>query len=97
MRLPSSAMRLADVIGEALRDALLGYAPTSTELGRSMDTAVDWSTLPVGVRAIAERIDGPMWQLVAAALLEGAERHRAIIIRDIEAEVLARQPAPQRP
>lgn len=73
MPLASALTRAARILGEAVLDTVLGYPPAAPDLARRLDAAVDWEGLPSGVRGVVEKLDGPLWEVVAEAVIEGVE------------------------
>jgi len=90
MPLPAALTRASRLIGEAILDAVLGHPPAPADLARRLDAAVDWASLPAPVRAVAEKLDGPVWELVAEAVIEGVEWVRPELMQRL-------QPAGQTP
>ncbi len=73
MPLPAALTRASRILGEAVLDTVLGHPPAASDLARRLDAAVDWEGLPAAVRPVVERLDGPLWELVAEAVIEGVE------------------------
>jgi hypothetical protein len=83
MPLPSALTRASRILGEAILDTVLGAPPAAADLARRLDDAVDWAALPVGVRGVVEKLDGPLWEVVAEAVIEGVEWVRPELMRRI--------------
>jgi len=92
MPLPAALTRASRLIGEAILDTVLGAPPSAADLARRLDAAVDWQAVPVGVRGIVEKLDGPLWELVAEAVIEGVEWVRPELMRRL---AVAQGPAPR--
>jgi len=90
MPLPAALTRAARLMGEAVLDTLLLHPPAAADLARRLDAAVDWEALPQPMRAVVERLDGPLWELLAEAVIEGVEWVRPELMRRL-------QPAGQAP
>lgn len=90
MPLPAALTRAARILGEAVLDTVLGHPPAASDLARRLDAAVDWEGLPAGVRPVVERLDGPLWQVIAEAVIEGVEWVRPELMQRL-------QPAGQTP
>lgn len=73
MPLPSALTRAARILGEAVLDTVLGHPPAAADLARRLDAAVDWEGLPAAVRPLVEKLDGPLWAVIAEAVIEGVE------------------------
>ena len=73
MPLPAALTRAARILGEAVLDTVLGHPPSASDLARRLDAAVDWEGLPAAVRPVVERLDGPLWVVIAEAVIEGVE------------------------
>lgn len=89
MPLPGSLSRIGAPLAEACRDVLLGRSPSAAELARDMDRAIDWAGIPAPLRPLAERLDGPMCEALAEALIDHMERIRAEVLADVRLMVLA--------
>ena len=81
MPLPSALTRASRILGEAVLDTVLGAPPAAPDLARRLDAAVDWEGLPAAVRPLIEKLDGPLWELVAEAVIEGVEWVRPELMR----------------
>lgn len=84
MPLPAGLLRCSRLLGEAILDTLLGAPPSSADLARRLDAAVDWDALPAPARAVVERLDGPLWELIAEAVIEGVEWVRPELMRRLQ-------------
>ncbi len=73
MPLPAALTRASRILGEAVLDTVLGHPPAASDLARRLDAAVDWEGLPAAVRPVVEHLDGPLWQVIAEAVIEGVE------------------------
>jgi hypothetical protein len=92
MPLPAALTRASRILGEAILDTALGAPPAAADLARRLDAAVDWEALPAPARAVVERLDGPLWEVVAEAVIEGVEWVRPELMRRL---VVAQGPAPR--
>lgn len=92
MPLPAALTRASRLIGEAILDTVLGHPPAAPDLARRLDAAVDWEALPAPVRAVAERLDGPLWELIAEAVIEGVEWVRPELMRRLQAAAQGQAP-----
>ncbi len=97
MPLPAALARVGAPLAEACRDVLLGRSPSPSELARDMDLAIDWGGIPAPLRPLAERLDGPMCEALAEALLDHMERMRAEVLADVRLMVLAEMQRGQTP
>jgi len=84
MPLPAALTRASRLIGEAVLDTMLGHPPAAADLARRLDAAVDWDALPAPARAVVERLDGPLWELIAEAVIEGVEWMRPELMRRLQ-------------
>jgi len=81
MPLPAALTRASRILGEAILDTVLGHPPAAADLARRLDAAVDWDALPAPARAVVEKLDGPLWEVVAEAVIEGVEWVRPELMR----------------
>jgi hypothetical protein len=85
MTLPAALTRASRLIGEAVLDTVLGHPPAAADLARRLDAAVDWEGLPAAVRPVVEHLDGPLWQVIAEAVIEGVEWVRPELLQRLAA------------
>ena len=84
MPLPAALTRASRLIGEAVLDTVLGHPPAAADLARRLDAAVDWQAVPQPVRGVVEKLDGPLWELVAEAVIEGVEWVRPELMQRLQ-------------
>jgi hypothetical protein len=84
MPLPAALTRASRILGEAVLDTVLGHPPAASDLARRLDAAVDWASLPAPVRGVVEKLDGPLWEVIAEAVIEGVEWVRPELLQRLQ-------------